>query len=124
MTLRPSTILYPVYGPAPSVALYLLYDHMSPLRPSTFLKRSVLLMALCPLYGPWSPLQLYVLSSILCALFSPLSPLQPYVPSTALCLLYCPLSSVLSMALCPLYGHSVLSTNLSLLHSHPSHLKP
>jgi hypothetical protein len=59
-------------------------------------------MALCPLYGPLSPLRPSVPSTTLCPLYSHLFPLRPSVPSTALCPLYGPLSP--STALCPLYG--------------------
>jgi hypothetical protein len=40
-------------------------------------------MAICPLYGPLSPLKLSVPSTALCPLYDPLSHLRPPVQSTA-----------------------------------------
>ncbi len=89
--------------PAPSTAIYSLYD-------------SILSKAICFRNSPLSPLQPSfppVLSTALCLLYSPLSPLCPSIPSTAFCALYStdlyplyePLRlqqpAVLSMALCP-----------------------
>ncbi len=100
-----STALYPIYGPLSYDPLFPpLYGPLSPLRPSV-LSRPF------PFYYPLSPLQLFSLlwpsvpSGALCPLYGPLSPLQPSVPSMALCSLYGPLSplgpSVPSTALCP-----------------------
>jgi hypothetical protein len=100
-----------------SMALYLLYSHLSPskalcplfssLSPSTIF---------CTLYGPMSPMSplwSFAPHMVLSSLYSALFPLQPSILSMGLCFLNRPLSSVLpsvsssalipSMAtLCPL----------------------
>jgi hypothetical protein len=118
----PSTALYPLYGPLP------------PLRSSVPLRPTVLSMALCLLYSHLSPSKaLYLLFSplspstifctiyaptVLCHLYGPLFTQQTFVPSTAFYLFYGPLSflrpSVSSTAICTPPDPSVLAPTLYL----------
>ncbi len=102
IALCPHQALYPLYGPLPplrptvlSMALCLLYSHLSPskalfllfspLSPSTIFCTIYAPAVLCHLYGPLFTQRTFVPSTAYYLFYGPLSFLRPSVSSTAIC---------------------------------------